>query len=194
MSAAAVQSSVKSKKFGRGLNNVTEFARLGEMRRSMEQTAMWDHPGNAFSTGFIRGLNRSMARTVVGAYELVTAPIPPYDPVFTSKNRVYPDASVRNKRYPWGGLTLAEHPVYPDSYRPNLLAVAPGGSSAHGAADAAPVVQLHEHLRTDRKIVMRARQHLAVARYNHAAEDTILLVLDRVLNKVRQDITASSRL
>src|SRR5881628_1203878 len=63
------------KKFGRGLNNVTEFARLGEMRRSMEQTAMWDHPGNAFSTGFMRGLNRSMARTVVGAYELVTAPI-----------------------------------------------------------------------------------------------------------------------
>ncbi|HYV26369.1 MAG TPA: exosortase system-associated protein, TIGR04073 family [Candidatus Eisenbacteria bacterium] len=110
------------KKFGRGLNNVTEFARLGEMRRSIEQTALWDHDRNAFTTGFIRGLNRSMVRTVVGAYELVTAPIPPYDALFTSKYRIYPDATIKNKRYPWGGFTLAENPVYPDSYRPNLIA------------------------------------------------------------------------
>ena len=54
------------RKLGRGINNVTEFARMGEMRRSIEQTAMWDGPSTAFTTGTIRGFNRSMARTVLG--------------------------------------------------------------------------------------------------------------------------------
>src|SRR5262245_44356616 len=54
-------------KFGRGLNNVTEFARLGEIRRSMEQTAIWEGTDKAYTTGFMRGLNRSLVRTGVGA-------------------------------------------------------------------------------------------------------------------------------
>ena len=70
-------------KFGRGLRNLTEFARGGEIRRSMEQTALLDGPDMAYSTGFIRGFNRSLARTGVGIYEMITAPFPPYDPVFT---------------------------------------------------------------------------------------------------------------
>lgn len=86
-------------KMGRGLNNVTEFARLGELRRSIEQTAIWESPEEGYTTGFLRGLNRSLARTAVGAYEIVTFPIPPYGPVF-----------------------LPENPVYPDSYQPKLLA------------------------------------------------------------------------
>jgi len=46
------------KKLGRGISNMAEFARLGEMRRSIEQTALFDQPGGHYTTGFIRGLNR----------------------------------------------------------------------------------------------------------------------------------------
>lgn len=109
-------------KFGRGLANVTEFLRMGELRRSMEQTALWEGPDVAYTTGFIRGLNRSLARTTLGAYEIITAPLPPYGPLFTSTNRLYPDFSVRNSSYPWGGMVLPEKPVYPDNYKPTLMA------------------------------------------------------------------------
>src|ERR1051325_10281943 len=70
------------RKFGRGMLNVTEFTRMGEIRRSMEQTALWENKDGAYTTGFMHGFNRSLARTAVGAYEVVTAPFPPYDPVF----------------------------------------------------------------------------------------------------------------
>jgi len=86
-------------KFGRGMNNITEFARGGEIRRSMEQTAIFRSPDQAYTTGFVHGFNRSVARTFVGAYEIVTAPFPPYDAV------VFP-----------------VNPVYPDNYTPNVLA------------------------------------------------------------------------
>ena len=62
-------------KFGRGMNNVTEVVRMGEIRRSMEQTAIWDGPEAAYTTGFIRGLNRTVARTGIGLYEIVTFPL-----------------------------------------------------------------------------------------------------------------------
>src|SRR5258705_12668270 len=100
-------------KLGRGLNNVTELIRGGEIRRSMEQTAGWDGPDLAFTTGFVRGFNRSIARTLLGAVEIVTFPIPPYDASFTSTNRIYPDFSIRNTKYPWGGMVLTENPIYP---------------------------------------------------------------------------------
>lgn len=109
------------RKFGRGLNNLTEFARGGEIRRSMEQTALWDGPETAFTTGFIRGFNRSVARTGIGIYEVLTFPFPSYDPLLVSTNRLYPDPSVKTTRHPYGGLTLSENPVYPDSYKPGLL-------------------------------------------------------------------------
>lgn len=78
-------------KLGRGINNITEFPRGGEIRRSMEQTALFRSPDEAYTTGFIHGFNRSMARTFVGAYEIITAPLPPYDPVIFPVNPVYPD-------------------------------------------------------------------------------------------------------
>ncbi len=109
------------KKFGRGLNNLTELARGGEIRRSMEQTALWDGTDAAYTTGFIRGFNRSLARTAIGAYEVVTCPLPPYGPLLTSTNRIYPDFSIRNTKYPWGGMVLPENPVYPENYTPSLL-------------------------------------------------------------------------
>ena len=110
-------------KLGRGVLNVTEFARLGEIRRSMEQTALWDGTDPTYTTGFIRGLNRSVARTLVGAFEVATFPIPTptYGPWFTSTNPPYQDMSVRNKSYPFGGMVLSEYPAYPDSYKPGLI-------------------------------------------------------------------------
>ena len=108
-------------KFGRGVYNLKEPIRGGEMRRSMEQTALWEGADAAYTTGFIRGLHRTIARTAIGAYEVVTAPFPPYGPLLTSTNRLYPDFSIRNKTYPWGGMVLPEYPVYPDAYKPGIM-------------------------------------------------------------------------
>ncbi len=88
-------------KLGRGVGNTAEVVRGGEMRRTMEQTALFDSPDNAYHTGFIRGVNRSLARTGIGIYEIVTFPFPPYRPVFTKH--------------------FAADPVYPDNYKPNLM-------------------------------------------------------------------------
>jgi len=88
-------------KFGRGMSNLSEPLRMGELRRSMEQTAITDGPDTAYGAGFIKGLNRTLARTGVGVFEVVTAPLPPYDPIWTSY--------------------LNPKPVYPDSYKPTLI-------------------------------------------------------------------------
>ena len=47
---------------------MTEFTRLGEIRRSMEQTAIWESPERSYTTGFIKGFNQSVKRTAVGVY------------------------------------------------------------------------------------------------------------------------------
>ena len=108
-------------KFGRGINNLTEIGRGGEMRRAKEQTMLWDGPSQG-ATGFARGFTRTMARTGIGLYEVVTFPIPPYGPVLTPKGKLYPDPSVKTRNANWGGLELAEKPVYPESYKPGLPA------------------------------------------------------------------------
>jgi putative exosortase-associated protein (TIGR04073 family) len=108
-------------KLGRGMNNLTDLARGGEIRRSIEQTALWDGPGTAFTTGFLRGFNRSVARTFIGAYEVVTFPFPSYDPLLVPKTKLYPDSSIQTTRYPYGGIVLPEGPVYPANYEPGLL-------------------------------------------------------------------------
>jgi putative exosortase-associated protein (TIGR04073 family) len=109
-------------KLGRGINNVTEFARGGEIRRSMEQTAVWEGSDKAYTTGFIRGFDRSVARTAVGAFEILTFPFPTptYDPVF-----------------------LPSEPVYPDSYAPALIAdpiFGPDAAIGFSGGDVAPFV------------------------------------------------------
>ncbi|HTL15997.1 MAG TPA: exosortase system-associated protein, TIGR04073 family, partial [Patescibacteria group bacterium] len=88
-------------KFGRGMTNLVEPLRMGEFRRSMEQTGLFDGPDAAYGRGFISGINRTLARTGVGIYEVVTAPFPPYDPVWTSY--------------------LSPSPAYPDNYNPDLV-------------------------------------------------------------------------
>lgn len=89
------------KKFGRGMRNTFEIVRMGDFRRSVEQSSLFDGPEYGYTTGFISGLNRSFARTGIGIYEMITAPFPPYDPVATSY--------------------LTPEPVYPDNYTPSLM-------------------------------------------------------------------------
>ena len=96
------------KKLGRGITNTTELARMGELRRSVEQTAVFDGIPDAYTTGVIRGFNRSVIRTLYGVYEIATFPIPSYDPALKPGNRLMPDASVG--------------PAFPDSYKPGRLA------------------------------------------------------------------------
>ncbi|MGD0349687.1 MAG: exosortase system-associated protein, TIGR04073 family [Verrucomicrobiota bacterium] len=88
-------------KLGRGMGNVFEIVRMGEMRRSIEQTAVLDSPGAGYTAGAVRGLNRSLARTGLGLFEVVTAPIPPYHPIWTSY--------------------LNPEPAFPESYKPGRL-------------------------------------------------------------------------
>src|SRR3974390_286516 len=89
------------KKLGRGLNNVFEVVRFGEMRRTVQQTALFDSPDTAYTTGVVRGFDRSVARIGLGVYEVVTFPIPSYDPIWTSY--------------------LTPQPAYPDNFKPGLL-------------------------------------------------------------------------
>lgn len=108
-------------KLGRGIRNSTEFLRGGQIRRSMEQTSLWEGPDAAYTTGFIRGFNRSVARTAIGLYEVITFPAPPYGPLLAPTYDLYPDESVRTKTYPWGGMVLDVDPPYPANFMPNLV-------------------------------------------------------------------------
>jgi len=88
-------------KLGRGMSNLYEVVRMGEMRRSIEQTSVFDSPDAGYTLGAVRGFDRTMARTGLGVVEIVTFPFPPYDPLFTSY--------------------LKPEPVYPESYKPGLI-------------------------------------------------------------------------
>lgn len=87
------------KKFGRGMTNIGEVVRWGELRRSVEQRGVWDGP-DAMPAGFMSGLNRSLVRIGTGIYEVATFPIPSYDPVLTHYQTPMPN--------------------YPDNYKPGL--------------------------------------------------------------------------
>ena len=101
VAAGTIGCSGPEKKLGRGINNLTEFARMGEWRRSVEQTAIFEGADTAYTYGFIHGFDRSVARTGIGLYEVLTFPIPSYAPVFTN--------------------SYAPNPVYPASYTPGLV-------------------------------------------------------------------------
>ena len=58
------------RKLGRGIANLTEPVRGGEMSRSLEQTTMWEGPQKGMTVGVIRGFNRTVARTVLGVTEI----------------------------------------------------------------------------------------------------------------------------
>lgn len=110
-------------KLGRGVSNVGEVARGGELRRSMEQTAVFESPDAGYTVGFIRGVDRSVARTGLGLFEVITFPFPPYHPILT--------------RY------LAPAPVYPDNYTPGLISDPMFDTDTYigyGGGDVAPFV------------------------------------------------------
>ena len=88
-------------KLGRGIGNTFEIARMGELRSSIEQSAVLDSPSTGYTTGFIHGVDRTIARTGLGVYEIATFPLPPYHPVLT--------------RY------FTPEPVYPDNFTPGLI-------------------------------------------------------------------------
>jgi len=92
-------------KLGRGIANTFEFARGGEMRRSIEQTAVFDRPDLGYTTGIIRGFDRSVARTAVGVFEVMTFPLPNHD----------------NSYGPVTNLGVPVDPAYPASYKPGLI-------------------------------------------------------------------------
>jgi putative exosortase-associated protein (TIGR04073 family) len=106
------------RKLGRGLTNLTEPLRWGEMSRAYEQTYLWDGPDAAYGRGTIKGINRTIGRTVVGAVEVLTFPIP-------SKPYITP-----------------ENPVYPDTFKPGILdssAVRTDVSLGFDSTDVAPM-------------------------------------------------------
>ena len=112
-------------KLGRGMNNMIEFTRLGEIDRSFEQTAVFGSPVESYSTGIFNGFNKSVERTFVGAYEVVTFPIP---------NHGYKDYSA---------ILHPADPVYPDSYKPNWLSDAilnPDTNLGFAGGDIAPII------------------------------------------------------
>jgi putative exosortase-associated protein (TIGR04073 family) len=91
-------------RLGGGINNLTEFARLGELRASVEQSAVLGSPEGGYTTGLIHGFDQSVYRTVCGAYQVVT--FPAGDTLSQSSF---------DKKY------VPQDTAYPDSYRPDLI-------------------------------------------------------------------------
>jgi len=88
-------------KLGRGISNSMEIARGGELHRSIEQTAIFGTPEQGFTYGLVHGIHRTLGRTALGAFEVLTFPFPPYHPIMTRH--------------------FSTDPVYPASYRPGLM-------------------------------------------------------------------------
>lgn len=103
------------RKLGRGMNNATEIFRGGEMRRSIEQAGLFEGPETAFSTGLVRGMNRTFARTALGFSEIITAPFPPYSP-YAFPDKWFADPTTKLK-----GEPFSLNPPYPDAYQPRIF-------------------------------------------------------------------------
>jgi putative exosortase-associated protein (TIGR04073 family) len=111
------------RKFGRGVSNMLEPVRMGELRRSIEQTSILDHPSVGFTAGAYRGFHRSLERTFCGMYEVLTFPFPNHGP------------------NDYGPIFHPENPVYPESYKPQPLAdqmMSPDTALGFGGGDIAP--------------------------------------------------------
>jgi putative exosortase-associated protein (TIGR04073 family) len=112
-------------KLGRGLTNLTEFTRLGEMSRSYEQAALFDGPDYGGTTGIVRGFNATVKRTLYGAYEVVTFPIP------------------NHKNQDYGPILKPLGPIYPASYKPGLPdepILNTDSALGFGSGEAAPLI------------------------------------------------------
>jgi putative exosortase-associated protein (TIGR04073 family) len=88
-------------KLARGFDNTMEVVRWGDMRRSVEEGAVFSAPDVSYSYGVVHGFDQSVKRIGLGIYEIVTFPIPSYKPTCTNSVPI-----------------LAQ---YPDSYKPGLV-------------------------------------------------------------------------
>ena len=83
------------------------------MGRSVEQTTLFDAPDAGYSTGVVRGFDRTIARTGLGLWEVVTFPFPNQQDAYGSSYA------------PLATHYLSPNPAYPDGYHPGWL----GGDS-----------------------------------------------------------------
>jgi putative exosortase-associated protein (TIGR04073 family) len=110
-------------KLARGLDNTFELVRWGDMRRSVEQSAVFSEPDVSYSYGTIHGFDQSICRAGLGIYEVATFPIPSYNPIWTKK--------------------VPANPQYPDSYKPGLISDSTFDTcnySGYGGGDVAPFI------------------------------------------------------
>jgi putative exosortase-associated protein (TIGR04073 family) len=112
-------------KLGRGMANTVEPLRMGELRRSIEQTAVFGSPDQSRTVGVIHGIDRTVARTGAGLYEILTFPIPNHAPGN------------------YGPIFRPSDPVYPDSYKPGwgmTSTLQPDASLGFSGGEAAPLI------------------------------------------------------
>jgi len=95
-------------KLARGFDNTFEVVRWGDMRRSVEQNAVFSAPNVNYSYGLVHGFDQSVTRIGMGVYEIATFPIP---------NHVSPTWNYK----PVGTNYVSASPRYPESYRPGII-------------------------------------------------------------------------
>jgi putative exosortase-associated protein (TIGR04073 family) len=88
-------------KLARGLDNTLELVRWGDMRQSVEQSAVFSAPDVTYTYGAVHGFDQSLKRAALGVAEVATFPLPSYEPVLTDY--------------------VPAHPQSPASYRPGLI-------------------------------------------------------------------------
>jgi len=128
MAIFAVGCAGPEKKLGRGINNFTEFARGGEIRRSVEQTALRDgrlspipQASSGASIAACCGLSWARSR------------------LFRSRSRATSPIWPPAVRYP----TASVDPVFPDSYTPHLISdttFEPDAALGFSGGDVAPYI------------------------------------------------------
>jgi putative exosortase-associated protein (TIGR04073 family) len=110
-------------KLSRGLDNTMELVRWGDMRRSIEQNAVFSAPNVSYSYGVIHGFDQSVFRAGLGIFEVATFPLPSYTPICTN--------------------TVPIKPEFPASYRPGLISDSTFDTdtyTGYGGGDIAPFV------------------------------------------------------
>jgi putative exosortase-associated protein (TIGR04073 family) len=111
------------RKLARGWDNTLELVRWGDMRQSVEQEAVFSGPDYTYSYGVIHGFGQSIGRAGLGVYEIVTFPIPSYNPVCTTK--------------------IPAQPQCPDNYKPGLISDPLFGTdtyTGYSGGDIAPII------------------------------------------------------
>lgn len=93
-------------KLARGYNNLYEVVRWGDLRRGMEQDAVFSTPDVDYSYGAVHGFTQSISRIGLGVCEMVTFPIP---------NPPNWDYKAVCTNY------ISASPQFPASYKPGII-------------------------------------------------------------------------